>query len=323
MARDWRGVNRLPFTLLGGYLGAGKTTIVNRLLARNDGRRLVVLVNDVGGVNVDAALIARHGGETLELTNGCVCCAIADDLGPALERVRALAAGPTPPDQVVMELSGVAEPTRVAPWANTTGFRLDGIVICADADQIVELAARRFVGDTIRTQLAAADLVLLTKTDLAADDGEVARSFVARLTAAPIVDAGDVEIANVLSVGRSDPRPGSTAGMPRADESRGNMPRADESRGNMPRADMHRDMTIDVGGRSFAELERLVDGLGSDVIRAKGIAGCTDRAHPVEVHVVGARRELRERPDLSLDTATDVLVTISAKSSGEVDAEDR
>ena len=104
----------VPFTLLGGYLGAGKTTLVNRLLATTD-RRLVVLVNDVGAINVDVALIASHDGETLTLSNGCVCCAIADDLGPALERVRELAAGPNPPEQVIMELSGVAEPARVAP----------------------------------------------------------------------------------------------------------------------------------------------------------------------------------------------------------------
>lgn len=296
-------VNRLPFTLLSGYLGAGKTTTLNRLLAEPGGRRLVALVNDVGTVNVDATLIAKHQGQTIELTNGCVCCAIADDLGPALERVRELMAGPTPPDQVVMELSGVAEPLRVAPWASTTGFRLDGIVVCADADQIVELAARRFVGDTIRTQLAAADVVLLTKTDLAADDGAAAGSLVAGLTGAPTVDAGDVEIASVLSVGRSEPTPGPP--------------------GEVLPADVHRATTIDVAGRSFSELERLVDGLASDVIRAKGIVGCTDRDHPVEVHVVGGRRELRERADLSPDTATDVLVTISATQSGEVDTDDR
>ena len=75
---------RVPFTLLGGYLGAGKTTILNRLLTRSAARRIVVLVNEVGTVNVDAALVADHDGPTLTLTNGCVCCAIHDDFGQTL-----------------------------------------------------------------------------------------------------------------------------------------------------------------------------------------------------------------------------------------------
>ena len=286
-------VNRLPFTLLGGYLGAGKTTIVNRLLAESVGRRLVVLVNDVGAVNVDAALIARHDGETLELTNGCVCCAIADDLGPALERVRVLVDDPTPPDQVVMELSGVAEPARVAPWANTTGFRLDGIVVCADAEQIVGLAGRRFVGDTIRTQLEAADVVLLTKTDLATDAGAAARAFIAGVSDAPVVDARAGEVARLLTVGGSGTVPPS------------------RSRRSLA-GDRHGTAAIDVAGRTLVELERLVAELPDDVVRAKAVVRCTDRGHPVEVHLVGSRREIRERPDLPLDAASDTLITVTA-----------
>ena len=111
---------RPSHTLLAGYLGAGKTTVVNRVVAAAGGRRIVVLVNDVGAIDVDAALIAEHDGTTLSLTNGCVCCALADDFTETLELVRAM---DTPPDHVLMELSGVAEPARVAPWANTAGFR--------------------------------------------------------------------------------------------------------------------------------------------------------------------------------------------------------
>lgn len=288
-------MNELPFTLVGGYLGAGKTTVVNRLLVESAGRRLVVLVNDVGEINVDARLVAEHDGETLELTNGCVCCSIADDLGPALERVRRLAAGPAPPDQVVMELSGVAEPARVAPWAGTTGFRLDGIVVCADADQIVELAGRRFVGDTIRTQLATADLILLTKTDLADDGGEAAFTFLAGVGDAPVVDASTATVASWLSVGgRTVPA----------------------STGTGPVEDAHGAATIEVAGLTLVELERVVDRLPDEVVRAKGLVRCADREHPVEVHVVGSRREFRERPDLSTALTVDVLVTVRASAAG-------
>ncbi|MFP5486905.1 MAG: CobW family GTP-binding protein [Acidimicrobiia bacterium] len=276
-------VPRIPFTLLGGYLGAGKTTLLNRLLTTAEGRRIVALVNDVGAVNVDAALVAEHDGATLTLTNGCVCCALGDDLVTALEQVRAMT---PPPDQVVMELSGVGEPARLAPWADTTGFRLDGIVVLADADQIVELAERRYVGDTISAQLAAADLVLLTKTDLV-DDPEPAIRFVAALTESPIHDAAGVDPQIVFGVGG------------------GHLPEPTDGH-------VHHDVsTVPALGLTRAELDAFVAGLGCEVVRAKGLIRCIDVDHPVEVHVVGRRRSVRVRADLPPSAATDVLVVIS------------
>ena len=280
----------VPFTLLGGYLGAGKTTLLNRLLATTD-RRLAVLVNDVGAINVDAALIADHDGQTLTLSNGCVCCAIADDLGPVLEQVREMADGPNPPEQVVMELSGVAEPARVAPWANTTGFRLDGIVVVADADQIVELASRRFVADTVQAQLAAADLLLLTKTDLAADGGAAARRFVARHSDAPVLDAAVCDPNVVFGAGGSLPEVPVAGGGPG-----------------------HTAEVVDVDEVTIAALTALVDGI--DAIRAKGVVRCTDVGHPVEVQVVGRRRVVRERRDLSPEQASSSIVAIRAEIPG-------
>jgi G3E family GTPase len=274
--------SRLPVTLLGGYLGAGKTTLVNRLLAETD-RRLVVLVNDVGAVDVDASLIAQHDGQTLTLTNGCVCCSITDDLGPVLEHVRSMVAGPTPPEQVVMELSGVAEPARVAPWAKTTGFELDGIVVAADAEQIADLSARRFVGDTVRTQLESADLVLLTKTDLVADRGVAARRFVARHTGAPIVDASDIEANAVFGRGGAIPDVAAVG-------------------------DRHETRLVDVAGLTRAELEQVVDSF--EAIRAKGLVRCVDSNAPFEVQVVGRRRSVRLRPDLAHRDTRSVLVVI-------------
>lgn len=279
---------RVPFTLLGGYLGAGKTTLLNRLLTATTGRRIVALVNDVGAVNVDAALVADHDGATLSLTNGCVCCALGDDVVTTLEQVRSMT---PPPDHVVMELSGVGEPARLAPWANTTGFRLDGIVVLADADQIVELADRRYVGDTIRSQLGAADLVLLTKTDLV-DDLEPARRLVTSLCHAPVHDAAHVDPQIVFDVG-GGPLPEPTAGHVRHDVS-----------------------TVDTAGLTRPELDALVAGLGADVVRAKGLVRCSDVDHPVEVHVVGRRRSVRARPELMPEAAADVIVVVSVATDG-------
>lgn len=282
----WNG-ERVPFTVLGGYLGAGKTTIVNHIVASAGGRRIVVLVNDIAAVNVDSALIADHDGITLSLTNGCVCCAIADDFGQTLEQIRAM---PEPPDHVLMELSGVGEPARVAPWASTAGFRLDGIVIVADADQIVELSRREYVGDTIGAQLTAADLVLLTKTDLAADGGAAARALVVRHAPAPIIEVrrGVVDVDVVLGVDRSD------VGLSSATR----------------RVGSYETAVVDIGSPTLAELERLLADLPANVIRAKGLIRCADVEVPVEAHVVGSRRTVRHRPDLDASDASDVLVLI-------------
>lgn len=155
---------RIPVTILGGYLGAGKTTVINRMLAGTTGRRIAVLVNDFGAVNIDAGLIARHDGQTISLTNGCVCCSIAGDLGTALASVAALHPRP---HQIVIETSGVADPARVANYARGhAGLGLDGIIVLADAETIKERCRDRFVGETVRRQLAAADLLAITKADL-------------------------------------------------------------------------------------------------------------------------------------------------------------
>ncbi len=283
------GATGTPFTLLGGYLGAGKTTLLNRLLAAADGERIAVLVNDVGAVNVDAALIADHDGETLELTNGCVCCAIADDFVTTLEQVRAMS---PPPDRVVMELSGVAEPARLVPWANTTGFRLDGIVVVVDAEQFADQLGRRFVADAVDAQARAADLVVVAKCDLVGsariDD---VRRLVGERTRAPIVEAtiDGVPVGSLFgldAVGAYDHAPamGATSTAPVAT----------------------RLVDVDVADREA--LDRLLGGLAATVLRAKGLVVIDDVVH--EVHVVGHRRSVRPRPDLEVGAADGRLVVI-------------
>ena len=158
----------IPVTVIGGYLGAGKTTCLNRLLAADHGLRLAVLVNDFGSVNIDASLIARHEGETIALTNGCVCCAIADDLGAALQAQVARQPPPDrPPDHIVIEASGVADPARVMQLAgNWPGCRPAGTAVLFDAATIRVRAADKFVGRLVVQQMQAARLLVLNKLDL-------------------------------------------------------------------------------------------------------------------------------------------------------------
>lgn len=159
----------VPVTVIAGYLGAGKTTMINELLAHDHGRRLAVLVNDFGAVNIDAALIADHDGQTISLKNGCVCCSIADELGDALDGVLALEPAP---DQIVIEASGVADPANVAAYGQGwPGCRLDAVVVLADAETVQAKSRDQFVGELVLRQLRRADIVMAAKCDLVTDAG--------------------------------------------------------------------------------------------------------------------------------------------------------
>jgi G3E family GTPase len=154
---------KTPVTVIGGFLGAGKTTYLNHLL-RNTTQHYAVLVNDFGAVNIDAALIAKHDGETMTLTNGCVCCSIGsgflDTLGRILDRGSTF-------DHIIIEASGVGDPWRIAEIALVEpSLRLNAVIVLADASRITELLKDARVGDTVRGQFDRCNLILLNKVDL-------------------------------------------------------------------------------------------------------------------------------------------------------------
>lgn len=152
-----------PMTVIGGFLGAGKTTYLNHLL-RNASGRYAVLINDFGAVNIDAALIAKHDGETMTLANGCVCCSIGSGFLDTLGRI--LDDG-TSFDHIIVEASGVGDPWRIAEIALVEPtLRLNAVIVLADATRIAQLIDDARVGDTVRGQFERASLVLLTKADL-------------------------------------------------------------------------------------------------------------------------------------------------------------
>ncbi len=154
---------RIPITLIGGYLGAGKTSLLNHLLTHVDGERIAVLVNDFGALGLDAALVARRDAETVTLTNGCVCCSIADDFGAALD---ALIRSPEPPSRIVVETSGVAETGKTARYAGGwPSARLDAVLTMVDLETIRTQAQDRFVGDLVLRQIDAADVIVANKSD--------------------------------------------------------------------------------------------------------------------------------------------------------------
>ena len=290
----WDG-RRVPVTLLGGYLGSGKTTVINEVLARTE-RPIAVLVNDLGTVNVDASLIRRRHGDTIELTDGCVCCSLAEGLVAAFDSLRAR---PEPPDHVIVELSGVADPARVAPWAGSDGFRLDGIVVLVDADQIHDRLGDEAVAPAVRRQIGAADLLVLTKVDLVDPDEVVAaRAAVARLAPdAPLLDAADA-VATAALLDLATRREGATDVPPPA------------------LFDPH-----DIGSITVPDpIERsafdaLVQGLPDDVLRAKGIARTPDGTRLL-AQVVGRRRTVIDLPGAEFQDPTDLLVVTARRWPG-------
>jgi G3E family GTPase len=153
----------LPFTVIGGYLGAGKTTLMNNLLSQTAGLRAAVLVNDFGEINIDAQLIASHDGDTISLANGCLCCSLTNGFAVAIAEVLRRA---EKLDHVIVEASGVAEPGKIAQYGQMYGLPLDGVLVVVDAEQIRTQADNKYVGDTVLRQLAQADMLLLNKTDL-------------------------------------------------------------------------------------------------------------------------------------------------------------
>ena len=186
----------LPLTILGGYLGAGKTTLINRLLTGAHGKRLTVLVNDFGAVNIDAGLIAEHKGDTISLANGCACCQLQDD---ALKQLQELAAMPDPPDHVLVEASGAGEPARLAYLGyGVSGLQLAGTYVAVDAETIAVRQNDKFTGKLVQRQIAQADFCLLTKADLTDDDGAAAQKLMSGLTDAPVARPDEAVLADML-----------------------------------------------------------------------------------------------------------------------------
>lgn len=190
-------LTKIPVTVITGFLGAGKTTLIRHLMQNPQGKRLAILVNEFGTVGVDGDILKSCADDNcpveniVELANGCICCTVADDFIPTIE---ALMAMPIRPDHILIETSGLALPKpllKAFDWpAIRSRITVDGVIALADAEAV---AAGRFAPDVaavdaqraadpsldhetplsevFEDQILCADLILLSKADLAGEAG--------------------------------------------------------------------------------------------------------------------------------------------------------
>ena len=199
-------LTKIPVTVITGFLGAGKTTLIRHLMQNPQGKRLAILVNEFGTVGVDGDILKSCADENcpveniVELANGCICCTVADDFIPTIE---ALMAMPVRPDHILIETSGLALPKpllKAFDWpAIRSRITVDGVIALADAEAV---AAGRFapnvaavdaqraadpsldhetpLSEVFEDQILCADLILLSKADLAGEAGlATARAVIA------------------------------------------------------------------------------------------------------------------------------------------------
>ncbi|GAB3625619.1 cobalamin biosynthesis protein CobW [Pandoraea terrae] len=296
----------IALTILSGFLGAGKTTLLNRILRAPHGLRIAVLINDFGDINIDAALVARRDEEVIDLANGCICCSIGSELMAALLKI---AERPARPDYLIIEASGVSDPWKIAQIGLADpAFRLDGVIVLADAEAVRSLASDRYVGDIVRRQLTAADIVVLNKTDLISVSQRAEVSAWLR-TLAP--DArqfaavqADVPMAVLLGAG--------TEPIARAARQEGAA-----GHGHAHHHDRQFDSWSFTADRPFcrAALERVLDGLPTDLLRGKGLLLLQDDLeHPALLQIVGRRRTLMRSPAWR-DSPRTALVLIGVSGS--------
>jgi G3E family GTPase len=205
----------VPVTLIGGYLGAGKTTLVNNLLRHASGRRLAILVNEFGELPIDADLIEARDGNLISISGGCICCSFGSDLIAALIQLEKRSAVI---DHLLIETSGVALPRSIVQSLSLLpGLVLDGVIILADGETIMERAHDRYMSDTVLQQLADADMVLLNKTDLISGEqlDSTSQWLAKTLPGVRVVAVRNADIPPEIMMGQHPRREGGNSRMPR------------------------------------------------------------------------------------------------------------
>lgn len=328
-------MRKVPTTVITGFLGAGKTTLIRHLLQNAKGKRLALVINEFGDVGVDGELVKGCNDEAcpeddiVELANGCICCTVADDFLPTMQK---LLDRPNPPEHIIIETSGLALPkplVKAFQWPDIrTRATVDGVVALIDADAV---AAGRFATDEIalsaaraadpnldhdspleelfEEQLACADMVVLNKTDLV--DGVTLKCVEENVAAktrpgVKIVraDHGAVDIAGLLGI---------TAAA------EGDL---DSRKSHIDDGEEHDHDDFDsfvVGAGEIPELDAVLNRLAEviathDILRIKGMVAVAGKPSRLVIQAVGPRiQHFYDRSWQASETRRTQLVVIGQK----------
>ncbi|MSP76422.1 MAG: cobalamin biosynthesis protein CobW [Rhodospirillaceae bacterium] len=326
---------KVPCTIITGFLGAGKTTLVRHVLENAGGRRLAVIVNEFGDVGIDGDILKSCGIESctedsiVELSNGCICCTVADDFVPAL---KSLLDRPNPPEHIVIETSGLALPKPLVKAFNwpeiASRVTVDGVVAVVDgaavaagrfADDPEAIARQRAEDDSLdhdnpleevyEDQLLCADLVVLNKADLmsAAElksvTGEIGKTLPKAVKVVQVQN-GKVSVSVLLGLGAA------------AEADLESRPSHHDLEGEHDHEDFD---TFVVDVPSFASPQELVDRIAKatgthDILRVKGFVEIAGKPMRLLVQGVGARIQHQfDRPWRSGEARQGRLVVIGEK----------
>jgi len=277
--------NQVPVTVLTGYLGAGKTTLLNRILSEEHGRKYAVIVNEFGEIGIDNDLVVDTDEEIFEMNNGCVCCTVRGDL---IRIVNALMKRASNFDGILIETTGLADP---APVAQTffmdedvrAKTKLDCVVCVADAKYLLD---RLKDAPEAKEQVAFADVILVNKCDLLSDQellevesrirainpyAECHRTTRSNIALDKILDRGAFDLDRILTLepgflSESHDHHDGHAHHPH-DHSHSHHHHHDSEMGSVS-LKIERDLNPDV---FFPWISRIIDTLGPDILRTKGI----------------------------------------------------
>jgi cobalamin biosynthesis protein CobW len=326
-------LEKLPVTVITGFLGSGKTTLIRHLMQNPQGKRLAVVVNEFGDVGVDGEILKSCAipecpeENIMELANGCICCTVADDFIPTIEALMALE---PMPDHILIETSGLALPKpllKAFEWpAIKSKITVDGVIALADAEavaagrfapNVAAVDAQRLADESIdhetplsevfEDQISCADMILLTKPDLAGAEGvNAAKAIIAEEAPRPLPV---VEVAE----GSVDPRV--ILGLEAAAEDDLD---ARPSHHDTPHDHDHEEfdsIVVDIPELSdpaqlVAQIEALAD--TQNILRVKGYAAVSGKPMRLLVQAVGRRvRHQYDRPWAAGEARLGRLVVIA------------
>lgn len=333
---------KLPVTVVTGFLGSGKTTLISHLIQNPGGKRLAVIVNEFGDVGVDGEILKScaipdcPAENIVELANGCICCTVADDFIPTIEALMAL---DPRPEHILIETSGLALPKpllKAFDWPDIRSkITVDGVIALADAEavaagrfatNVAAVDAQRLADESIdhetplsevfEDQISCADIILLTKPDLAGPEGVAkAKAIIAAVAPRPLPV---VEVAE----GAIDPR--IILGLEAAAE--------DDMDARPSHHDEHDDHEHDDFESVVIEIPEVSDPLelvarieqlatAQNILRVKGYANVSGKPMRLLVQAVGARvRHQYDRPWGANEPRVGRLVVIAEHDDVSTDA---